>query len=876
METVQTPIAVVDKEEKRGSPLENLVGRTNGRILNSIRLIDRAQAHLEREIQEHKEEGKKHQEELIKSIRDNLEDLCDELQLDSCAHATAAKLYPQIARAIFTMPLDNATKVALFREFDSKIYKDRKVGDQKLIILNRDLVELIKIFIMDVDNTIIMSGDHELKPEMVERIRKMIEKGTRIRFVSGRSKIWVVRALKPLLTIPRALELCEIWYESGCGKCDLNGKDLGLAPGLENHPVVMARQEVYDFLSSLCLTANETPKDEGKELANYFRGQDADGERLLFPTCSTKVASRYTLSFNLTPGSGAGKDYQVTLEMFRVYDANGKVINDPLAEEIQEAAMKIIAMAIKNKGWDKFFALAKVGTAININPIINGEIIGKSRAAGMIIEAVAKEFNLAPTEVARFTAGIGDGKADGEFAAATLSDKTIVRPIFFFVGPSKQFDFDEETFDRIVAVGPRLIDEKNGAWGEVAAMAIFDEFNAAFAGFTLTQGGTLPEPTPNKKIEDTLPADFFPQTLVKKSFSPESPDPDYFRYENAMKDPIFREWLKKNGQVILTLGMFQRQESTDKILCFEVRPESRVIVAGPMMGEIKKLMKPEERFTPSGGSSNFIETLDAKRFFITQRRGFVNPKGQPIPLPGHLNNNIGYPAYHPKYGEDLFAQIKGVVADNFLVEHTEELGVIDSATGEFYHPKSLFNFNEAVFSDFEPAFRTAWEAANKILQNNPRTAKMALSKTCKFAPSAEIKYFGNQELHLYFPEDKTPYIKTGIFNFEKGVPNCNGFKTYFMKLPFPSSRLLIVDCEEGLNLPNVLLKTDDGFRLTDPMATALFFQNGEELDPETLPRNTEMEVKEYESLTSNMNACPVIETFREVSKTGVADIILSD
>lgn len=860
------------------NPLNNLVGKTNSRILKNIQVISQVELETRKDIKEIVDNSQNRKEEIVRNIREYLDDLCDEMQLDSCGHVKAAKLYPTITRAIFTIPLENVAKVALFREFDAKIYKGRKAGEQKLIILNRDLVTLIKLFIMDVDNTIIMSGDHELKPEMVAQIRKMLEKGVRIRFVSGRSKIWVVRALKPLLAIPRALELCEIWYESGCGKCDLAGKDLGLAPGLENHPVVTARQEVYDFFASTCVTADETLPDLSRaecDSQHFIRGQDANGQKLVLPKSSSKIAGRYILSFNLNQGDGPDKDFQVTLEMYRTYNAEGKVINDPIAEEMQDAAMKLLAITLKNKGWDKYFALAKVGTAININPIINGEVIGKSRAAGMIIEESAKELGITPSEVASFTAGIGDGKADGEFAAATLSDKTIVRPMFFFVGPSKQFDFDEETFDRIVAVGPKLIDD-SGAWGDIAAIAIFEEFGPAFSGFGPDARATTPiQEQANKEVK-IISADSCPQPLIRKPFSPENPDPDYLRYENATRDPIFREWLKQNGRIILTLSMFKRPESTQKILCFEVRPESRVIVAGPMMGEIKKLMKPGERFTPSGGSSNFIETLDAKRFFITQRRGFVNPKGQPIPLPGHLNNNIGYPAYHPKYGEDLFAQIKGVVADNFLVEHAEELGVIDSATGEFYHPKSLFNFNEAVFSDFEPAFRTAWEAANKILQNNPRTAKMALSKTCRFAPSAEIKYFGNQELHLYFPEEKTPYIKTGIFNFENGVPNCNGFKTYFMKLPFPSSRLLIVDCEEGLNLPNVLLEIDEGFRLKEPMATALFFRNGEKLDPETMPRSTEMEVKEYESLTSNIQLCPVIEEYRAVAKTGVADIILPE
>jgi len=863
---------------KAETALNNLVGRTNSRLLQNINFIRQVEKEIQSNITEIVEGGKARKEKIIIGIRDYLEDLCDEMQLDSCGHVKAAKIYPTLAKAIFTIPLDNAAKVSLFREFDAKIFKDRKVGDLKLIILNRDLVKLLKLAIMDVDNTIIMSGAHELKPEMVEQIKKMIEKRMRVRFISGRGKWWCVAALKALLGIPGAIELCEIWYESGCGQCDLKGNDLGLAPGLENHPVITKRQEVYDFFSSLCLTQAETPPDTGAQCnkEEFVPGQDANGQKLIFPVCSTKVAGRYTLSFNLKQGDGPDKDFQVTLEMCRIYDANGKVINDPVAEEMQEASMKLIAMAIKNKGWDKYFSLAKVGTAINVNPVINGEIIGKSRAAGMIIEETAKEFGLTPQEVAANAFGIGDGKADGEFSAAMLSDKTVVRPLFFFVGPPKQFDFDEEVFDRIVAVAPKLIDDA-GAWGDVASIAIFQEFSYAFASFDKIPPGNN---TPETKIvpeAEILPPDFFPQPLIRKKFEPESPDPDYFRYENAQKDPIFRAWLKANGQTILTLGMFARPESTQKILCYEVRPESRILVSGKLFGEVKKLMKPEERLTPSGGSSNIIATLDGKRYLVTQRRSFLSPKGDLIPLAGHLNNNIGYPAYHPKYGEDLFAQIKGVIADNFFVEHVEEFGVIDSATGEFYHPRSLLSFNEAVFSDFDSAFQSAWQEASKILERNPNTKNIKLSKICKFAPSAKIEFCTSAQLRLHFPEEKDPYTKRGTFNFEKNAPNCNGFDVYLTKLPFPSSRLRVIDCEENLNLPSVLLELEEqGFAFKEPLTASLIFQNGERLDPETLPRKTELEIKEYESLTSNIKLCPVLEDCQAAAKSGVADIILSD
>lgn len=475
-------ISEKNEEEKKTLNVERLVGKTNGKILKGIN-IGSAEKQIQSDIAEIVGDGKARKEIIISGIRDYLDDLCDDLQPEGCECTKAAELYPALAKAILTIPLDNAAKISLFRELDAKIFKGRQAENLKFIILNRDLVKSLKLAIMDVYNTIIMTGAHEFKPEMVEQIKKMIRKRVRIRLVSGRGKLWCVNACKVLLDIPGAIELIEIWYESGCGRCDIAGKDLGLVPGLENHPVITRRQEVYNFFSAFSLTTAETPPETGAQYnkEESFTGQDANGTKLIFPVCSTKVASRYTLSFNLVAGCGPEKDFQVTLEMCR-YDANGQVINDPVAEEMQEASMKLIAIALKNKGWDKYFSIAQVGTAINVNPIINGEIIGKSRAAGMIIEEIAKEFGLTPQDVASNAFGIGDGKADGEFAAATLSDKTIVRPLFFFVGPPKQFDFDEKIFDRIVAVASRLIDDA-GACGDVATIAILEEFDNFFASF---------------------------------------------------------------------------------------------------------------------------------------------------------------------------------------------------------------------------------------------------------------------------------------------------------------------------------------------------------------------------------------------------------
>lgn len=343
--------------------------------------------------------------------------------------------------------------------------------------------------IWDIDGTI--TEHDKLSGEVTFKITTLAQRyGVYHSFITGRDAAWVIEKviedMRGFYNFARVRDNLVFFAEVGCMMIsfDPTGQiEKTIHPALEDHPLYVNSKKIRDKLKALAY--------DPESLRGYTAGApiplnhdviyDANGVGYLIdrskpsPKCHPYIWSPY-------------KEVFATFEKIRDKDGKWKTFD-------QEPYVEIIQKVIDTAGFGDQITIEVVGTALNIVPLVNGEKLGKSWAAGRAL-TIIQELKLGKREVLDSiidrTIAVGDGLADLDFTIPTFSPeverklqhKTL--PIIY-VGPSQdlpvrgsrpendrlldniiiqatgrgsaEYIHDEHKIDLVPAIGPRVVSD---------------------------------------------------------------------------------------------------------------------------------------------------------------------------------------------------------------------------------------------------------------------------------------------------------------------------------------------------------------------------------------------------------------------------------
>lgn len=265
------------------------------------------------------------------------------------------------------------------------------------------IIRDVWLYVWDVDGHW-TKGDRV--PDESKRIlAQEIADGSLIAFPSGRDTKWLIDKMKWMLEIPNAINRVLLMPELGLYSCRLDGSNLQEADFLSQHrlvdPIVRAElgKLAYQVQNLKLYSANESV------MRGYKIYGDAENNLYHIPDIPN-VAVPIAIS-------SPTKNAIFTYELFR--DMTFKIaLFASKKRAIFEAALEAI---LDELGYSQDMGLSLAGTAIDIAPKINGELIDKRHACGQAIAWASSLLGDADLEtVAAHTIAGGDGDADRRFA----------------------------------------------------------------------------------------------------------------------------------------------------------------------------------------------------------------------------------------------------------------------------------------------------------------------------------------------------------------------------------------------------------------------------------------------------------------------------
>ncbi len=288
----------------------------------------------------------------------------------------------------------------------------------------------ISHIIWDVDGPI--TENDNLEPAVAAKIINLALEGICHSFITGRDAIWldknVIKPMQKYYSFPIARNKFKFYAEVGCiqmSQTSDNKLKYTLHPSIKDHPLVNDSNGIRTALQNCVYNPDNAIKQfkvSDKLKLSQKIEYDANRDGWIFdekkrPRC-----------FNYILGTKWGI---VTWE--KVRNKKGQVADFNQKPFVDEAK-KII----KDKGFEKKIAVEEIGTAINIVPVINNQILGKSWAAGIALKKIwDKDLGKRTSieSVINKTIAIGDGRADFGFTTPIIEkNKTNKCLNFIFVG----------------------------------------------------------------------------------------------------------------------------------------------------------------------------------------------------------------------------------------------------------------------------------------------------------------------------------------------------------------------------------------------------------------------------------------------------------
>jgi len=272
----------------------------------------------------------------------------------------------------------------------------------------------------DIDGTITDPTDR-VNHEVAAKIIRLALDGIYHSFVTGRDAAWVIRnviePMRDFYGFGRVHEYLSFVAESGCVTINIprSGRPSStIHSELRPHPLATNRGGLRDALRRLvydpdtlrCFTMGSRLA-QGCELIH-----DANREAYVVePQCVVPECHEYIWS--------GSKSVIATLEIIR--DASGKckaLDQAPYVHKVQAA--------IDAAGAASDVGIRLAGTAIDILPVVGGQLLGKSWAAGRALDNLQKKLSGHHERQALVdgTVAVGDGKADFDFCSPVFADGT--------------------------------------------------------------------------------------------------------------------------------------------------------------------------------------------------------------------------------------------------------------------------------------------------------------------------------------------------------------------------------------------------------------------------------------------------------------------